>query len=300
MIFDLDFVNMELEAAKTGRIPPALPDHPVFQAISFHESQLERPPLDEALFQARMEAAAAGAAHSWGLGPLFRDRVRLEHLIQWLHRDSKAITREIQARLARYTSAQTPADLRCVLYVGTGDGGFQIGNEHTVYLNLSVFTCREALLQTLTHESFHARAISRQARHRIHRLEEEDDYIGAVLYYTFEEGTADFIGNNGRLTSPYTILPLRTPSEGTQELWWLLWRWNHGLCTREDVYTAFQHSDCRYTAGVWIAQCIWEAYGKAGLDLWAAHCDSQEFYMAFLSTVQGTEWPRFYTNIRKK
>lgn len=60
MIFDLDFVDLELKSAQARAIPDGLTDHPVFHAIAFHESQLDRPELDGALFRRYLHAAARG------------------------------------------------------------------------------------------------------------------------------------------------------------------------------------------------------------------------------------------------
>lgn len=291
MIFDVDFLNLELQAARTGLLPAALTDHPTFRALSFHESELDRPVLDEKLFRTHMAAAAYGVEPCWGLAPLFRQGDKIQRMIEALAEDPDAVTREITARMAPFTDALPAPDLRCVLYAGTHDGGFQIGYEHTVYLNVAAFTCREGLFQTLAHESYHARALPPEAEKRIRRLEEEDDYIGAVLYFTFEEGIADFIGNQGYASTPYSVIPLRPLEEGIYELYTLLQKCRSGELSPEDLYFRFRKTDCCYTAGFWIAKCIWDYYGKDGVDLWTRHCDHQEFYNTFRSTPWGADWP---------
>ena len=46
MIFDLSFLDLELEAAKTGSFSPVLTAHPAFRAIAEHEAELQRPVWD--------------------------------------------------------------------------------------------------------------------------------------------------------------------------------------------------------------------------------------------------------------
>ena len=85
MIFDLSFLDLELEAARTGAVPSQLLTHPTFDAIARHEAALpNRPVWDEDSFRARFAAAASGDTqdyHDWGLAPLFHSREALE---KWL------------------------------------------------------------------------------------------------------------------------------------------------------------------------------------------------------------------------
>lgn len=284
MIFDLDFFELEFEAVRTGTVPPELFQHRVFRAIAFHESELDRPPLEEETFCAYLREAAQRQ-----IDP--REPGRLMQLTQWLKNEEPSITREIARRMAAFTAVQPPEDLRCVLYAFPHDGGFQIGYEHTVYLNIAAFTTREELLQTLTHESYHGRALIPKAQSRIRRLEDENDYIGAVLYFTFEEGIADLIGMGGNLTTDVSVIPLRSPQEGTAQLQSLLWEWKLGAISAEELYKSFRQTDCCYTAGVWIARCVWDWFGPQGLDRWSEHCDYMEFYKAFRTTAHGADWP---------
>lgn len=211
---------------------------------------------------------------------------------QRLAEDEENISRELEGWLMRFTSVPLNPDLCCIFYVGTYDGGFHIIYEsQSIFLNIPAFFCRESLLQTLVHESYHARLIAPEVAMQIIRLEQENDYLGAVLYLTFEEGTAEFIGYNGSLTTQYPVIRLRSPKDGTLELRQLLWNYHLGTLTAEETYRAFQQTDCCYTAGVFIASCVWDAYGIAAFDRWAQSCDWKAFYNAFRSTPQGADWP---------
>lgn len=292
MIFDFSFVDLELEAAETGILSPQLLSHPAFQAIAYHESELDRPILDAERFLSYLADAAAGEKRDWGLSPLFRDREKLIQLKQTMEQDLDIITQKLARWLGRYTSVPLNSDLHCIFYVGTYDGGFHIIYEsQSVFLNIPTLFCREGLFQTLVHESYHARRIGPEVARQIIRLERENDYIGAVLYLTFEEGTAEFIGNDGALTTQYPVIRLRSPAEGTLELRQLLWNYQMGSLTAEEAYQAFQQTDCCYTAGVFIASCVWDAYGMIEFDRWARTCDWKAFYNAFRLTPQGADWP---------
>lgn len=292
MIFDLRFVNLELEAAKTGIVSTELTSSPVFRAISLHEMALDRPALDADSFERYLDAAAAGAENCWGLSALFDKREKMLTAMAWLEEEKDLISEKIQNWLAYFTSAPINPNLRCVLYVGTHDGGFKLGSDsETIYLNLPTIACREAFYETLAHESYHARARNPEAVQRIRKIEENDDYIGGVLYTTFEEGIADFIGYFGGTTTKYPVLPLRPTEEGTWELKQLLWDYKSGRLTGEALYKAFRKTDCCYTAGVYIASCVWGHLGLDGLDLWSVHRSLKAFYSAFRSTAQGADWP---------
>lgn len=289
MFFDLDFLNLELKAAADGIVPPELTSSPVFRAIAFHEQELNRPALSECRFREYLDAAANGDEQSWGLSTLFRRRTRLLNAMAWLDAERDAITEVIFRWLRFFTSAPMIPDLRCVLYVGTYDGGFKLGE--TIYLNLPAISCREAFFETLAHESFHARRRTPMAEERIRMIEETNDYLGGVLYFTFEEGIAEFIGYNGFTATRYPILHLRSPEQGAQELRELLWRYHRREMTGEELYQTFRATDCCYTAGVTIASAVWASQGKEGLDLWSLRCDRRAFYEAFRATPQGALWP---------
>lgn len=292
MIFDFSFVDLELDAAETGILSPQLLSHPAFQAIAYHESELDRPILDAERFLSYLADAAVGEKRDWGLSPLFRDREKLIQLKHTMEQDLDIITQKLARWLGRYTSVPLNSDLHCIFYVGTYDGGFHIIYEsQSVFLNIPTFFCQESFFQTLVHESYHARRIGPEVARQIIRLERENDYIGAVLYLTFEEGTAEFIGYDGALTTQYPVIRLRSPAEGTLELRQLLWNYQMGSLTAEETYQTFQQTDCRYTAGVFIASCVWDAYGLSEFDRWARTCDWKAFYNAFRLTPQGADWP---------
>lgn len=292
MIFDLHFVNLELKAAKDGTVPPALFTDPVFQAIAFHEAAMNRPALDEARLRSYFAAAAADEDNCWGLSMLFRRRKRVERILALLEEERELITDVIEKWLRIFTSAPQAACLRCVPYVGTYDGGFKLeGENETVYLNIPAISCREAFYETLAHESFHARQRSPQADEKIRLMEGSSNYLEAVLYFTFEEGIAEFIGYNGFTTSKYPILRLRAPEEGSAELKDLLRRYREGLLTGAALYHSFRAGDCCYTAGVAIASAVWAYQGREGLDLWAVRYDEKAFYEAFRNTPTGQDWP---------
>lgn len=77
MILDLSFLDLELDAARTGVISAQLPTHPTFAAIAAHEAELHRPAWDEASFRTRFSAAAGDTAerHDWGLAPCFTGEI---------------------------------------------------------------------------------------------------------------------------------------------------------------------------------------------------------------------------------
>lgn len=72
MIFDFSFVDLELEAAQTRILSPQLFAHPAFQAIAYHETELDRPILNSERFLEYLAAAEAGEERDWGLSPCFR------------------------------------------------------------------------------------------------------------------------------------------------------------------------------------------------------------------------------------
>lgn len=292
MIFDLDFVHLELEAAKTGTISDELINHPVFHAIAFHESALDRQPLDAERFQAFLTAAASGKDGCWGLMPLFRDRERILKLTAWLASQQEDISHMMDAWLAHFISTPLPPSLHCALYAGTYDGGFKLESEpDKIFINVTALSSKDCFLETLAHESYHARRKPPEVDRCIQRLEEENDYLGAVLYTVFEEGTADFVGNNGATTSDYPVFPLRAPEEGLVELWQLLWDFRRGRLPGEELYTTFRKTDCCYTAGAAIAAAVFQKYGIDGLDVWAVNFDPMEFYGLFRTTELGADWP---------
>lgn len=291
MIFDLDFLNLELKAALAGVVPAELFRHPVFQAIAFHESELDRPALDEGQFCAYFAAAAAGET-SWGLETLFQRREQVRKLESLLCGRQQEISRMMDDWLSHFTSARLSDQIRCSLYVGTHDGGFKLSWEpNKIFINVASLSNVDCFLETLAHESYHARPKNREALRLIRRLEEENDYLGAVLYSAFEEGTADFIGNNGATTSNYPVFPLRSPEEGLLQMRQLLWDYQTGKQSGEVLYQAFRKTDCCYTAGVAIAAAIFQHYGIDGIDVWAVAFDQRKFYDLFRSTELGMDWP---------
>ena len=103
MIFDLSFLDLELEAAKTGSLSPALTGHPAFRAIAEHEAELQRPVWDADSFSTRFSAAAEGKEGDWGLAPLFQERERLEGFRDWLETEKEALTALVRRQLERFT-----------------------------------------------------------------------------------------------------------------------------------------------------------------------------------------------------
>lgn len=294
MIFDLRFAALELQAAGEGSIPPELFASPAFRAIAFHEAAMNRPTLDEEGFRRYLAAAAAGEEDCWGLSALFRRRTKLEYIFSLLEQEQALISEVMEKWLSVFTTAPLAPGLTCVPYVGTYDGGFKLEwDSETIYLNIPAISCREALYETLAHESYHARQRSPHARERIRRLEHSDDYLGGVLYFTFEEGIAEFIGNNGFTTTKYPVLPLRHPDEGTCHLKALLERYHSRKISGPELYRHFLATDCRYTGGVSVAAAVWASLGREGLDLWSVHCDQKAFYEAFRATPAGEDWPDF-------
>lgn len=293
MNFDLSFLKLELDAVKSGLVPAAMGDDPVFQAIAFHENALGRPRLDISAFRDHLRAAASGDKNCWGLTPLFWDYERMESLAHRLETEASEISRRIDSNIARFTSARVPEDLRCVLYVGTGDGGFQIGNDDAIYLNLGALPRDEALFQTLTHEGFHGREVSKEAAACLNEKMEQygSSALVAVLYHVFEEGIASFIGYGGVLDTPYPVIRRRTPAEGAEDLKQRLWAYHNGELSEEDLRDTIIKTDCCYTAGVTMAASLWESCGQEGLDLWAVRYDWEAAYKAFRATPQGKDWP---------
>lgn len=292
MIFDLEFLNLELDAARTGIVPSSLADHPVFQAIAFHECQLDRPELNLDRFRAALHAAASHDRGRWGLDCLFDRREDLCRLTRLLSENQGEISRMMDDWLAHFISARLSPDLHCVLYAGTHDGGFNLRAEpDRLFINAGAIRNLDCFWETLAHECYHARPKTAAVLKLLQGLEEEDDYLGAVLYTTFEEGIADFIGYNGAITTPNPIFPLRSPEEGLLQLRQLLRDHAAGQLSGEDLYLTFRKTDCCYTAGVSIAAAVWQAYGIDGLDVWAIECDWKKFYGLFRSTSLGADWP---------
>lgn len=295
MIFDLSFLNLELEAADKREISRELLSHPAFGAIADHEANLQRPVWDEESFRTRFAAAATEEPEKWsdwGLAPLFHDRAKLEDMKNWIENKQEALSKKIDEWLAKFTEVPQRADLRCVPYVGSYDAGFSpdVGSG-AIYLNIPVLSCKESFLETLVHESYHARRVREETSLCYKKMEENADPIIQLLFFTFEEGTATFIGYNGSMTTQYPVLPLRTPEEGSRELKQLLQRYKQGELTAQEVFSSFGQSDCCYTAGVYIADSIWEKSGIADLELWSSQGDLKAYYEAFRSTPQGADWP---------
>lgn len=295
MIFDLSFLNLELEAADKREISRELLSHPAFRAIADHEANLQRPVWDEESFRTRFAVAATEEPEEWsdwGLAPLFHDRAKLEDMKHWIETEQEALSKKIDEWLAKFTDVPQRAELRCVPYVGSYDAGFSpnVGSG-AIYLNLPVLSCKESFLETLVHESYHARMVCEETSLRCKKIEESTDPIIHLLYFTFEEGIADFIGHHGSMSTQYPVIPLRTPEEGSEELKQLLQCYKQGELTAQDVFNSFGQSDCCYTGGVYIANCIWEKLGIAGLELWSSQGDLKAYYEAFRSTPQGADWP---------
>lgn len=295
MIFDLSFFNLELEAADKNEISKELLSHPAFQAIADHEEHLQRPVWDEESFRTRFAAVAEEDPEEWsdwGLAPLFHDRASLEDMKHWIETEQDAISKKIDEWLAKFTNVPQRAELRCIPYVGSYDGGFSpdVGNG-AIYLNIPVLSCKEGFLETLVHESYHARMINEETSLCYKKMEENTDPIIQLLFFTFEEGTATLVGYNGSMTTQYPIIPLRTPEEGSEELKQLLQRYKQGELTAQDVFNSFGQTDCCYTGGVYIANSIWEKLGLEGLDIWSSQGDLKAYYEAFRSTPQGADWP---------
>lgn len=291
MVFDFEFLNLELEAAKTGFVPPSAATHPVFQALVQHEACLGRPAPHEEAFCRYMADGASGKEACWGLTPLFRDGEKIEAMAEWMRAEERAITRAVEKRIARFTSAQISPSLRAAFYVGTGDGGFKIDGD-IIYLNISTFSCEESLIQTVTHESYHGREQNEEAIQRSEQLfAQEDNYLVPVFYTLFEEGTAEFIGFNGSTTTQYPVFPMRDPDDAAEELKEMLQKYKDGTMTGEALYREYSRKDYCYTAGVYFANSIWMKLGAEGLDRWAVQCDPNAYYQGFLSTPQGAGWP---------
>ncbi len=292
MIFDLSFLRLELQAAQTGAIPPDLLSHPAFDAIAAHEAELGRPVWDAESFSARFAAAAAGKEGDWGLAPLFGQQAALEEFGRWLEAEQAALTAQIDGRLARFTAVPQKAGLRCVPYAGSYDAGFSpdVGSG-AIYLNLPVFPCRESFLDALVHESYHARAVSGKPARRFAAIAADPAPVVQLLYYTAEEGIANFVGCGGCADPGHSAIPLRPAREGAEELSRLLSRCSAGEISGREALDAFLQTDCCYTAGGYLAQAVWEHAGRGGLDLWSARADLHAYYRAFLRTPQGKGWP---------
>ena len=295
MIFDLSFLKLELEAAGKMEISKELLSHPAFKALADHEAALQRPVWDEESFRDRFAAAATEEPEDWsdwGLAPLFHDREKLENMKHWLETEQDALTKQIDEWIACYTEVPQRDNLRCVVYVGSYDGGFSpdVGSG-LIYLNLPVFSCKESFLETLVHESYHARRVSEETFLSCKRMADDENLIKQILFSTFEEGIATFVGYNGSTTTQYVIIPMRTPEEGSEELKQLMQRYKRKEMTEQEVFDSFIQSDCCYTCGIYIANSVWENSGIAGLDLWSSQADLRAYYEAFRSTPQGAEWP---------
>ena len=295
MNFDLTFLSLELNAADKKEVSKELLSHPAFSAIARHEANLQRPVWDEESFRIRFAAAAAEEPEEWsdwGLAPLFHDREQLEDMKHWLENEQNVLTKRIDEWLGKFTNVPQRAELRCIAYVGSYDGGFSpdVGSG-AIYLNIPVFSCKESFLETLVHESYHARKVSEETALLHKNLEEDTDPIKKLLFFTFEEGIATFVGYKGAMSTQYPVIPLRTAEEGITELKQLIQRYKQGELTAQDVFDSFGQSDCCYTGGVYIANSVWEKMGIAGLELWSAQADLKAYYEAFRSTPQGTDWP---------
>ncbi len=295
MIFDLSFLNLELEAAGKGEISKELLSHSAFKAIADHEAELGRPVWDEESFRTRFAAAATEEPEQWsdwGLAPLFHDREKLEDLKCWMENEQDALIKKIDEWLLQFTEVPQRPELRCVAYVGSYDAGFSpdVGSG-VIYLNLPVFSSKEGFLETLVHESYHARMVSEEVSMGYKEMEKNTNPIIQTLFSTFEEGVANFIGYNGSMTTQYPVLPLRTPEEGIEELKKLMQRYKQGELTAQEVFNSFCQTDCCYTGGIYIANSIWDKFGIEGLELWSSQADLKAFYEAFRSTPQGADWP---------
>ena len=296
MIFDLSFLDLELEAARTGVVSSRLPAHPTFDAIARHEAALpNRPVWDEASFRARFAAAAAGDTqdyHDWGLAPLFHSREALEEWRSWFSDRAEELTRQIGQWLERFTAAPQNPGLRCVPYVGSYDAGFSLGaGDAAIYLNLPAFSCREAFLQTLVHESFHARLTSPEVTRLLQGMEADPDPVVQLLYYTAEEGIAHIVGYGGETSTRYPTIPIRPAQEGAAELKDLLTRVHAGQISGQEALETFVQTDCCYSGGGFIAHSVWQDLGRDGLDLWSVQGDWKRYYAAFRATPQGADWP---------
>lgn len=304
MIFDLSFLNLELEAAKTGVITSELLNHSAFQAIAAHEAELQRPVWDKESFETRFAAAAAGNTEKysdWGLAPLFQTREKLEQMRNWLETEGGALTEQINSWLAHFTTVPQRKELNCVAYVGSYDAGFSLDiGSRAIYLNLSIFSDRESFLETLVHECYHARKVSQEAEQRSRQIENSGNPMAVLMWILAEEGTAHFVGYHGSVTTSHPVIPLRTPEEGTEELKRMLEQFGKGERSGADTLNAFLQTDCCYTAGGYIAQCVWEKFGREGLELWADKADLKAYYDAFRSTPWGNDWPELEVQAEKR
>lgn len=294
MTFDVSFLNLELEAAKTGNISKELLSHPAFEMIAKHEEGLKRPVWDEKSFRERFAEAKVGHTEDyadWGLAPLFQDREKIEELKNKIETEPDSLTKIIDERVARFTAVPQNQKLCCVAYVGSYDGGFsmEVGS-NIIYLNLSIFSCEESFLETLVHESYHARMESEEIKMRRKEIEDREDPIEMLLFTVAEEGIANFIGYNGATETKYPVIPLRTVEEGSGELKQLLQKYAQGEMTGQETLEAFAQTDCCYTGGSYIAKSVWDKFGRDGLELWSAQADLKAYYKAFRETPKGIDW----------
>lgn len=295
MKFDLSFVDLELESAKTGEITKELLEHEAFAAIVRHDEALQRPAWGGEGFRACFAEAKAGNTENyadWGLAPLFQEREKIESLKEQIEKGSEELSKRIDTWIEKYTTVPQQEDVCCICYVGSYDGGFAMETgDGKIYLNLAFSPCQEAFLQTLVHESYHGRQISAEARQHHDKLENGENPISAMMFYTAEEGVASFVGFGGSMTTEYPVLPMNTPKEGCEELKDILNRYARGEISGEEALGEFMQTYCCYTAGSYIANSVWEKLGKEGLDLWSDKADLQAYYKAFCSTLQGADWP---------
>ena len=295
MIFDLSFLDLELEAARTGVISPQLLGHPTFEAIARHEAELGRPAWEEASFRARFRAAAAGdtaGGHDWGLAPLFRSREGLTQWRNWMADRGEELTGRVGRQLERFTSAPQRPDLRCVPYVGSYDAGFALDvGDGAIYLNLPLFSCFEAFLQTLVHESFHARVVCPETARRVQDVNAHPDPMVRLLSIAAEEGIAHIVGYDGATSTQFPTISIRDAQTGALELKDLLTRCHSGRISGQEALDAFLHTDCCYSGGGYMAHSVWQALGRDGLDPRSAQGNLKEYYGAFCATPQGAGWP---------
>ena len=295
MIFDLSFLDLELESANGAEIPKELFAHPTFKKIADHEAELNRPTWDEESFRTRFSAAAADKREKrsdWGLAPLFHNREELEALKHWIESEKDDLSKRIDKWIAQYTAAPQRGDARCIAYVGSYDAGFSpsVGSGE-IYLNIALLSRKECFLETLVHESYHARMLSKEANLRRKMIEDNSDPIMILLFLTFEEGIATYVGNNGSTSTQYPVIPFRKPEEGIEELKYIIKRYKQGELTAQDAFNQFALSDCCYTGGAYIADSVWKKLGIDGLELWSSQIDLKAYYEAFRSTPEGMEWP---------
>lgn len=294
MIFDVSFLNLELESAKTGNISPKLLLHPAFAALAKHEEALNRPVWDEKSFRERFANAKVGNTENyadWGLTPLFHDKEKIEALKNTIETEPDRLTRIIDERMIRFTAVPQNRQLCCVTYVGSYDGGFsaEVGSDK-IYLNLAVFSNEESFLETLVHESYHARMEEKEIKEQHIQMENSNMPMEKLLFHTVEEGIANFIGYNGSTETKYPVIPLRTVEEGSSELKQLIQKYTQGKITGQEALETFFQTDCCYTGGCYIAKSVWDKFGRNGLELWSAQADLEAYYKAFRKTPEGADW----------